>query len=67
MFGNWSDATKWGGVASLPNDVIFIGNTTQVGTIDVTEDVTMTIASLTMAGNHKSGQAPPLRSPSLPS
>ena len=57
MFGNWSDATKWGGVAPLPNDVIFIGNTTQVGTIDVTEDVTMTIASLTMAGNHKSGQS----------
>ena len=28
--GNWSDATKWGGVAPVTNDVIFIGDTDQV-------------------------------------
>jgi hypothetical protein len=57
VFGKWSDAINWGGVAPVANDVILIGNTSQVGTIDVTADATLTIASLTMAGNHKANQS----------
>lgn len=54
--GAWSDPTKWTPSAPLPNDQIIVGTTTQVGVIALTEDVTTTITSLTLAGNHKSGQ-----------
>src|SRR3954468_5645282 len=53
---NWSNAVRWSPSAPLANDQIFIGNTTQIGAFTVTEDVTITIATLTMAGNHKSNQ-----------
>lgn len=52
----WSVANRWTPSAPVTNDQIIIGNTTQTGAFTVTEDVTLTIASLTMAGNHKSNQ-----------
>ena len=56
--GIWSDKTKWaGGLAPVTNDVIQIGDTAQASAFTVTENVTQTIASLTMAGNHKANQS----------
>ncbi len=52
----WSVANRWTPSAPVTNDQVIIGNTTQTGAFTVTEDVTLTIASLTMAGNHKSNQ-----------
>ncbi|HEY0422974.1 MAG TPA: Ig-like domain-containing protein [Rhodopila sp.] len=54
--GNWSDATKWTPSAPLSGDQIIIGNTTQKNPFTVTEDVTLTIGSLTMAGKHAGNQ-----------
>src|ERR1700712_1256623 len=54
--GNWSDATKWTPSAPLSGDQIIIGNTTQKNSFTVTEDVTLTIGSLTMAGKNAGNQ-----------
>ncbi|MBS0640924.1 MAG: hypothetical protein JSS43_13685, partial [Proteobacteria bacterium] len=53
---NWSNAARWTPSAPLANDQVFIGNTTQIGAFTVTEDVTLTLSTLTLAGNHKSNQ-----------
>jgi len=58
IVGNFSDATKWNPApAPVNGDDILMGTTTQVGTIIATEDLTLTIGSLTMAGNHKANQS----------
>src|SRR5437868_3438669 len=57
----WSVAARWTPSAPLANDQIFIGNTTQIGAFVVTEDVTLQVSSLTLAGNHKSNQTTTLR------
>ena len=55
--GNWNDPTKWiGGLAPATNDSIIIGDINQVAAFSVTENATVTVTSLTMAGNHKSNQ-----------
>src|SRR4051812_39552229 len=53
---NWSVALRWNPSAPVANDQIIIGNITQTGAFTVTEDVTLAITSLAMAGNHKSSQ-----------
>jgi hypothetical protein len=53
---DWSVAARWSPSAPLTGDQIFIGNTTQALAFVVTEDVTLTVGSLTMAGNHKGNQ-----------
>ena len=54
--GTWSDATHWVPSAPVAGDQIVIGSTTQTSTIAVTEDVTLTVASVSMASNTKGGQ-----------
>ena len=52
--GLWSNAADWTpGGAPLANDQIVIGTAAQAAAFTVTEDVTLTVASLTMAGNNK--------------
>src|SRR4051794_11793337 len=53
---NWSIAGRWSPTVPLLNDQIFIGNASQTPAIVVTEDVTLSISSLTLAGNHKGNQ-----------
>ena len=55
--GSWSTSSAWTPDGAPANgDTVLIGNTNQVGALTVTEDATLTIASLTMAGNHKANQ-----------
>jgi Ca2+-binding RTX toxin-like protein len=53
---NWSNAARWTPSAPLAGDQVFIGNTTQIGAFIVTDDVTLALSTLTLAGNHKSNQ-----------
>ena len=55
--GSWSTSSAWTPNGAPANgDTVLIGNTNQVGALTVTEDATLAIASLTLAGNHKANQ-----------
>ncbi|MEA2790189.1 MAG: large repetitive protein, partial [Acetobacteraceae bacterium] len=48
---NWSNGANWTPSAPVTGDQVNIGNAKQAGAVAVTEDVTLTLAALVMAGN----------------
>ncbi|MEA2745172.1 MAG: hypothetical protein QOG25_3543, partial [Acetobacteraceae bacterium] len=48
---NWSNGANWTPSAPVTGDQVNIGNAQQAGAVAVTEDATLTVAALVMAGN----------------
>ena len=52
--GKWSDTANWSPSTPVDGDQVAIGSPTQIGAITVSEDTTIAVTSLALAGSSKS-------------